>query len=238
MKTPHIAALTLLAAATVAASAPTELCFDEMEQRFEWDDGGLQWRLHPLLGCPNASASDDHRWGGSLEIRASGTDASVVEEDYAWVLEGDPATGRCLRVYKSVTRTTTVLKNGVRYEVRQTDQEAPHRSERPMPPPGRIPVGHMVVPSPTDPNFNLLGTETIAGHTCQRLTMTHIPPGGASTTACVVNTPITCWVGRYMQPLEYTITLPDGQVLTRARTTVLQYGARGSVFPSGAISPP
>jgi hypothetical protein len=229
-----IAVLALLAVAPPAAN----LCFDEMEQHFEWDDGGLQWRLHPLLGCPNAAADADHRWGGSLEIRASGPDASVIEENYAWVEDGDPQTGRCLRVYKSITRRTQVLTNGVLTEVRQTDQQPPHRSERPVPPPGRIAVGRMVVPSPTDPNFDRPGTETIAGHSCQRFAMTHIPPGGASTTACVVDVPIACPIGRYLQPLEYTITLPDGQVSVHARTTSLRYGDRGSVLPAGAISPP
>jgi len=243
MRKPPTSRVGVLAACllpVLAFAAGDTACFDEIEQSYQWDDGGFHWSALPDR-CPGTSqpaSPDERKWGGSIQIRANGSDAIVIEATYAWGPK-QRADGGCPRFFKTVTRRTRIAKGGTLYETKQVDSEAPQRSQRPLRPNEMIYISNVqAVPRPGDPSVELLGTDTIAGQPCRRIASKQIIAGAGSFAMCIFVAPPTCRAARYLQPLELTTKAPDGQVIWHGRTTSLRYGGGGRVVPSNSIQAP
>jgi hypothetical protein len=227
---PAIAALAMMSTAAAAVGA---VCFDEIEQNYQWDDGGSTYSSLPNL-CPNAprpAAPQERKWGGSVAIRASGQDAEVIEENYTWVPKWD-AQGVCLGVFETVNRRTRIAKGGVLYETKQTDDRPPSLSQRVMRPNEVIYISNIqTVPKPNDPFVQILGNGTIAGQPCQRVGPKQ-DLGAGRWEMCVFVAPRTCHLAQYLQPLELNGPIYHGV------TTLLRYGGRGEVLQPDSIKAP
>jgi hypothetical protein len=245
MKNRTVLAMCVLGASLLsmppAAGSGETACFDEIEQHYEWDDGGFNWNSLPHCPGEQSISPLDRKWGGSAQIRASRhdgmVDAIVIEEEYAWV---PPKTGtsQCPFV-KTLTRTTRIAKNRVLYETVQKDDEPPKRSQRNMGPNEIIYIPNIQrVPKPGDSFLQVIGNDTIAGQPCQRVTPKQNIAGAAAFEMCIFVAPIDCPTARYLQPMELKIKLPNGQLMTHGRTTLLRYGGRGEVLPTNSIQAP
>lgn len=216
-------------------------CFDEIEQNYQWDDGGFHWSAMPdrCPGSPQPASPSERKWGGSVQIRANGADAMVIEETYAWTppRQGD-ITG-CPHFVKTVTRKTRIAKSGTLYETKQVDSEAPQHSQRPLGPNEMISISNVQqAPRPGDRSVELLGTDTVAGQPCRRVASKPIVAGAGTYTMCIFVAPPTCRAAHYLQPLELTTKAPDGTVIWRGHTTSLRYGGGGKLVPSNSIRAP
>jgi hypothetical protein len=236
-----------LLALLISASAPWPMvssaladspCFEEIEQQYAWDDGGLFWKsvLGGCPGSPQPAAPADRATGGNLTIRASGSDAMVIEEGYAWVPHTDDPGAGCLRYYKSITKVVRVAKDGRFHETRQVDGAPAKTTERALRPGELLSTSgiHMAL-RPDDAFVENLGADTIAGQPCQRVTPRSGTPGAGSSESCVYVAPKDCRLARYLQPLDLVTRGPGHEVAIHGRTTLLKVGARGKVFASDAI---
>src|SRR5882724_6638549 len=226
----------------LAATAPGNgTCFEDIEQSYQWDDGGFHWNAMPdrCPDSPKPASAAERKWGGSVQIRASGPDAVVVEETYSWAPKRHGDDGGCPRFFKTVTRKTRVAKSGVLYETKQIDDEQPQRSQRPLRANEMIYISNVqTVPKPGDPFVQPLGSDTIAGQPCQRVTSKSSIPGAGSFAMCIFVAPPGCPSARYLQPMELSTKAPDGKMFWHGRTTSLRYGGRGSVVPPESIRAP
>ena len=174
-----------------------------------------------------------------MEVRVSGTDASVIEETYAWMPERNSGSGTCPRFSKTVTRRTRIAKSGVLYESKQVDTGPLQQSRRPLRPNEVIYISNIqTVPRLGDPSLQLLGTDTIAGQPCRRVASKQIVAGAGSYDLCIFVAPANCRVARYLQPLEMSSKSPEGKVIWHGRTTSLRYGGRGQVVSPDSIRAP
>jgi hypothetical protein len=233
-------AVCLLPTLTTAA-ADGAACFDDIEQSYQWDDGGFHWNAMPDR-CPGSSqpaSPADRKWGGSVQIRASGQDATVIEEAYSWAPKRNSDSGGCPRFFKTVTRRTRVAKGGMLYETRQTDDGQTQRSQRALRPNEQIYISNIqTVPKPGNPFVQILGNDTIAGQPCQRVASQAVVAGAGSYEMCIFVAPVNCPSARYLQPLELATKGPDGKSIWHGKTTSLRYGGRGQVVPPDSIRAP
>ena len=235
--------LSSLASSTTAAAAAADgaACFEDLEQHYAWDDGGLQWSLHPDR-CPGSSqpaSPADRKWGGSVDIRVSGNDASVVEESYAWVISRAFKGPGCPPLTRSVTRTTRVAKSGVLYQTKVVEGVAEPTTQRPLRPGQVIYTNNIqTVPNADDPYIQRAGSDTIAGQPCQRITSKPVLPGTGTFAMCIFVAPRNCPAAQYLQPLELTSKGPDGKVTWHGLTSQLRYGGRGQVVSADSIKVP
>ncbi len=227
-----------LVAVPVAGAAD---CFEDIEQIYQWDDGGHHWSVMPDR-CPGSSqpaAAIERKWGGNVTVRASGHDAIVIEESYAWMPRRHGDTVGCPRFFKTTTRKTRIAKDGVLYEMTQVDGEPARRSQRTMGAEEVISVTPIAgAPSLGDAYVQVLGASTVAGQPCKRVAPKRALPAAAKYEMCVFVAPARCPLAKYLQPLDLRITGPDGQLLWHAYTTSLRYGARGTVVAPGSIRAP
>ena len=246
MRNPTLSRIGVLAAVAcllpISASAGGDAaCFDEIEQSYQWDDGGFHWSAMPDR-CPGATqpaSPAERKWGGSVQIRANGADATVIEETYSWAPKRTGDSSGCPHYVKTVTRRTRVAKGGTLYETKQVDSEAPQRSQRPLRANEMIYVSNIqTVPRASDPTVDARGTDTIAGQPCTRVASKSIVAGAGSYEMCIFVAPPTCRAARYLQPLELMTKGPDGKVIWHGRTTSLRYGGGGQVVPSSSIRAP
>jgi hypothetical protein len=231
----------LLCAATAAAVAGSTACFDDIEQHYAWDDGGFHWSAMPdrCPGSPPPASPADRKWGGSVQITASGRDAVVIEENYSWAPKRNFQGPGCARFFKTVTRKTRVAKNGVLYETKQIDDEQPQQSQRPLRPDEMIYISNIhAVPKTDDPFVQMMGSDTIAGQPCQRIAPKQSLPGAGTYTMCIVAAPSKCAAAGYLQPLELKTQGPDGRLIWHGLTSLLRYGGRGQVVSADAIKAP
>jgi hypothetical protein len=236
----YVLAVCLLPA-LAAAAAGSSACFEDIEQSYEWDDGGFHWSAMPdrCPDSPQPASAAERKWGGSVHIRASGQEAVVIEESYAWAPKRNSESAGCPHFFKTVTRRTRVAKGGVLYETRQIDDQQPQKSQRPFGPNELIYISNVhTVPRPGDPFVQVLSNDTIAGQPCQRVASKQSIPGAGGYEMCIFVTPANCPLARYLQPLELSTKGPDGKVIWHGRTTSLRYGGRGQVVPPGSIRAP
>ncbi len=83
-----------------------------------------------------------------------------------------------------------------------------------------------LVPKPGTPGIQLKGTDTIAGHTCQRMILGGGEQGAGTIRLCVFAVPRTWFLSHYVQVLEQKNVGPDG--------TISGGQARFSYTPRGA----
>ncbi len=223
---------TMCTVPALAASGAT--CFTEIEQDYDWSDGGFHWSAMPdrCPDSPQPASPAERAWGGSLKIRVSGAEASVVQVDYAWVPHRDGPAGDCPRFFRSVTTTTKVAKNGVLSETKQIDSEPPTTQQRILRGAEMLYIPSVQsVPRANDPFLQVVGEDTIAGQPCQRVAPKPDAPGAGTWQTCVYAALPDCRAARYLQPLELIMKGPDGQTVLHGRTTHLQVGDRGSANP-------
>jgi hypothetical protein len=206
-----------------------------MDQTYEWDDRGTNWMGLPIrrFVCPGEEPKDA-RWGGSTLIHVDGDDATVIEDSYSWTIDtkGDAATGSCLHVRKSKTHRTRILKNGTLSDVTESTERPTQRTEKAYPPPRKIAVGGMTtLPGADDRFVDRFGDSTIAGFPCQRVAP-KANLGGVRMELCIFAMARSCQLSAYVQPLELTITQPDGQVTTHGITTSLRFAGRSPPVPA------
>ena len=232
-------AICLLPALTTAAADGTA-CFDDIEQSYQWDDGGFHWTAMPdrCPGSAQPASPAERKWGGSVQIRASGQDASVIEETYSWAPKRN-STGGCPGFFKTVTRRTRIAKRGVLYETRQVDDGQTQRSQRTLRPNEMIYISNVqTVPKPGDPLVQVLGNATIAGQPCQRVASKPLVAGAGTYEMCIFVAPANCPSARYLQPLELTTKGPDGKSIWHGQTTSLRYGGHGQLISPTSIRAP
>ncbi|GEM_PF-3253701 len=239
MHSRFVVGMAILTNVIYAASAAEPLRFDEMEQIYAYDDGGTTFKNLPDL-CPSAPKPHlmaDRSWGGSVRIRVSGRDASVIEETYFWHAKWAP-NGRCLGVTKSVSVATRIAKNEVLYE-KVTDENRPvRRSQRAMKPGEVIYVVNVqVTPKLESPDLQKLGDAIIAGQPCRRIAPKSSLLGAGIWNMCILLADQSWPQVHYLQPLDLE-TKARGGLMLHGRTSLLRYGARGSVFPLGSIKAP
>jgi hypothetical protein len=227
-----------LLTAGCAAAAPGS-CFTDVEQDYEWDDAGFNLSAMPdLCGSGQPASPSERRWGGSMKIRASGNDASLVQQTYAWVPERNGPAVDCPRFFRTVTTTTKVAKNGVLTETRQVDGEAPTTKTRKMHGTEMMYVANLhSVPRPNDAFVEVSGSDTIAGQPCQRVEPKAGTPGAGTWQMCLFVAPVDCRAASYVQPLELLTRGPDGRTFIHGRTTRLLLGERGLVAPDSIRAP-
>jgi hypothetical protein len=228
----------LCAGTAVADPAP---CFDEIEQHYEWDDGGYHWNALPdrCPGSPQPASPADRKWGGSVQIRASGQDAMVIEENYSWAVRRDFQGPGCPRFFRTLTRKTRIAKDGLLYETKQIDDEPPRTSQRPMRTNEVIYISNIqTIPKPDDPFVQVSGSDTIAGQPCQRIASKQSVRSAGSYAMCVFVAPLNCPRARYLQPLELKLAGADGQLMWHGRTTLLRYGGHGELVSPDSIKAP
>jgi hypothetical protein len=138
---------------------------------------------------------------------------------------------------------TRVVKNGVQYDLKVETDKPPERSTQKVVdirPALSVPGGGATLtPSTSRSNkyYDVVGTQTIAGHVCTKLS-SRVPPGLPHSTSCELEVPPQCVLSDLVQPLEQILTAPDGTEEIHGRTTLLQFGALGQVVPENAITPP
>jgi hypothetical protein len=135
-----------------------------------------------------------------------------------------------------------VVKNGVQYDLTIATDKPPERSTQKV-----VDIGPALgvpgdpqrtfLPSKGNAYLQIVGTESIAGHVCQKVSP-HVPAGSAHFTLCEMDIPPQCVLTQLIQPLETIVTAPDGTEMTHGRTTLLQFGSLGQVVRADAITPP
>jgi hypothetical protein len=244
MKNSHVTfgcslAIGLLAAVT-AVAAGGAACFDDIEQQYEEDDGGFMWRSMPdrCPGSQQPASPAERKRGRSVEIRASGQDATVIENNYWWGPLRNGPDGECPRYVKHSVQRTRIAKGGTLYETKVSDEEPPKHSQRAMRPHENIYISNMQSVVKPSPLVEYLGEDTIAGHPCRRVAPKPMVTGASSSEICFFVAPIDCPNAAYLMPLKMTTKAPDGQVLTQGRTTSLRVGGHGQVVSPDSIRAP
>jgi len=211
-----------------------------MSQIYAWDDQGLLWRsMRHCPGEPPPESWVGRELGGRITIEASGQNVSIVEENYAWAPHADSPPGACPVFYKTVTRKTHVAKDGIVYESRQTDDQPPVTSQRVLHGTQIMYFGSLSsVPRSGAAGIQLAGTDTIAGHPCQRMVLGGGVQGAATISLCVFAIPRSCFLSHYVQVLEQKNVGPDGTISILGRTLELRLGHIGEVLPKNAITAP
>jgi hypothetical protein len=232
-------AIGLLAAVSAVAAGGTT-CFDDIEQHYEEDDGGFMWRSMPdrCPGSPQPASPAERKRGSSVEIRASGQDAIVIEKNYWWAPKRNGPDGECPRYVKHESQRTRIAKGGVLYETKLSDEEPPKQSQRAMRQHENIYISNMQSVVKPNPSMEYLGDETIAGQPCRRLAPKPPVGGAAKSEICFFVAPVDCPNAAYLMPLEMTTKAPDGQMLTQGRTTLLRVGSHGQVVSPDSIRAP
>jgi len=228
------------AISTFVANA-AEPCFEDIEQNYAWDDGGFHWTANPdhCPQSPQPASAAERKWGGSVQIRATGADAMVIEEDYAWLPSRKGEVAGCPRFYRTVHHRTRIAKGGVLYDTKQTDDETPQSTQRPLRDNEIIAVSNIQkVPKAEDAFVETLGSNTILGQSCTRLQPKQGSPAAGLWTMCVFVAPPNCKAARYLQPIDLVVKGPDGQTVWHGQTTELQVGARGTLVSPDSIRAP
>jgi hypothetical protein len=228
---------------TLAAFAAhtADSCFDDIEQHYAWDDGGFHWTANPdhCPGSPQPASAIERKWGGSVQIQATGADAIIIEEDYAWLPTRKGEVAGCPRFYRTVHRRTRIAKSGVLYDTKQTDDETPQSTQRPLRDNEIIAISNIQrVPKAEDAFVETLGSDTIVGQPCTRIAPKQGTPAAGLWAMCVFVAPSNCKAGRYLQPMDLVMKGPDGQTVWHGRTSQLQVGARGTVVSPDSIHAP
>lgn len=244
------AAAVIAVTTAVAAQQPPagEIpCYADMAQDYEWESHSSKG-VSPLADCPGAPAWAQQWYeqvGGRVQIRLRGQEIAATFEDYDWRPQWD-GTGACTGVKKYTTKMTHVVKNGVQYDLTIATDEPPERSTQKVEDIGdalHVPSDPhrtlVSLVSKGDKYLEIVGTETIAGHVCKKVTLrVDAMPGGARVMRCDVDLPPQCVLTHIVEPLETIETAPDGTEITHGRTTLLQFGSLGQVVPKDAITPP
>jgi hypothetical protein len=237
---PQIAVIvTGLLATSSPVLADVAACFDDIEQHYEEDDGGFHARAMPDL-CPYSAqpaSPADHKWGSSVDIMASGSDAVVIEKSYSWGPQRNAPAGEC-RLVKHSSQRTRIAKGGILYESKTSDDFPPTHSQRPMRPHENIYIANIQAVVKPSPSMESLGEDSIAGYPCRRLAPKPIVSGAATSEMCFYVVPIDCPHAAYLLPLELTTKTPDGQILSHGRTTLLRVGAHGAIISPDSIKAP
>jgi hypothetical protein len=252
VKTFTAAVIAVAAQGALAAQQPpagTIPCYADMAQDYEWEGQAGKGAPSPLAGCPGAPAWTQ-QWsikeGGRVQIRLRGRDLAATTEAYGWGPQFD-GTGACTGVKKFTTKMTHVVKNGVQYDLTiATDKPAERSTEKVVDIRQALTIPgdphRSIVPfvSKGDPYLEIVGTETIAGQVCKKVTRRadQLPPGSSHFMLCQMDIPEQCVLSFLAEPLEMIVTAPDGTEMTHGRTTLLQFGSRGQVVPADAITPP
>jgi hypothetical protein len=233
-----------------ACGAPAEApCYDELEQVYENETTPVLSVLPQVIKmCPGVSLAEHPEYQKTTshtEIRVHESDMSVIEETQAWAPDFDTHTGACRGVKKLVQRHTRVIKAGTFYEVDVDSGKPPERQERRAEQGEWLSMaGVTAIPAATSAisyggtTITRSGPATVAGHVCERETSKSNRPEAPVTTLCVLPVSRQCRIANLLQPLEVEMTLPDGQVVTRGKTTLLRIARRGELSPPVAISPP
>jgi hypothetical protein len=242
------AAAALAATTAVAAQQPSAgqiPCYADMAQDYEWETQ-FGKGVSPMASCPGAPAWTQQwyeKGGGRIQIRLRGQEIAATREEWGWGPQLDPTSG-CTGVKKITSKMTRVVKNGVQYDLNVATDKPPERSTQKVVdirPALSVPAGGGVTLTPSTARSNkyydVVGTQTIAGHVCTK-TSSREPPGLPHTTACELEVAPQCVLFDLVQPLEVILTMPDGTESIHGRTTLLQFGALGQVVPEDAITPP
>jgi hypothetical protein len=201
--------------------------------------------VSPIAVCPGAPAWTQQwsvKTGGRIQIRLRGQEIVATREEWGWSPQFDP-TGGCTGVKKITSKMTRVVKNGVQYDLTVETDKPPERSTQKVVdirPALSVPgegSGTLTPSTRSNKYFDVVGTQTIAGHVCKKVSGRE-PPGLPHSTACEIEVPPQCVVFSLVQPLEQIETMPDGTEEMHGRTTLLQFGALGQVVPADAITPP
>jgi hypothetical protein len=224
-------------------------CYADMAQDYEWETHSGKGMPGPFAGCPGAPAWTQQWYlqtSGRVQIRLRGQELLATVEDYGWQPQFD-GTGACTGVKKFTTKMTHVVKNGVQYDLTIATDKPPERStekvvdiRQALTIPGDPHRSIVPFVSKGDPYLEIVGTETIAGQVCKKVSRRadQLPPGSSHFMLCQMDIPEQCVLSFLAEPLEMIVTAPDGTEMTHGRTTLLQFGALGQVVPADAITPP
>ena len=235
------ACLVVVCALSTFVVHAADLCFEDIEQTYAWDDGGFHWTANPdhCPQSPQPASAAERKWGGSVKIRATGADAIVIEEDYAWLPTRKGEVAGCPRFYRTVHHRTRIAKGGVLYDTKQTDDETPQSTQRPLRDNEIIAVSNIQkVPKPEDALVETLGSNTMMGQPCARIAPKQGSPAAGLWAMCVFVAPSSCKAARYLQPIDLVVKGPDGQTVWHGQTSQLQVGARGTVVSPDSIQAP
>jgi len=230
----------IIGALSTFVAQAADPCFVDIEQNYAWDDGGFHWTAYPdhCPQSPQPASAAERKWGGSVQIRATGADAIVIEEDYAWLPTRKGDIAGCPRFYRTVHRRTRIAKGGVLYDSKQTDDETPQNTQRPLRDNEIIAVSNIQkVPKTEDAFVETLGSNTIAGQSCTRIEPKQGSPAAGLWAMCVFVAPPNCKAARYLQPMDLVVKGPDGQTVWHGRTSELKVGARGTLVSPDSIHP-
>lgn len=212
-------------------------CFDEFQQVYEWDDDGSQWQfVRSACKGPIANDPGSNGIGGArIEVRMSGQDVYVDEQEYSWTLEqaGSNGCGRARKIHRSRLR---VLKDGTLYEVVKRDGKPAAHKVREHYSRG-IYLGDIFrrLPSADNPQFEHSSTRSVAGHACWS---GRLKGGSQFEALCIVPLARECPATGYVLPMEMSLTVQPMGLKKHGRTTSLQFGERGQVLKPGSIVAP
>lgn len=242
MKHALLVFMAALAFRPQSAATQSLPCFEEFHQVFEWDDGGRSWPVARQMACPptvqipNDPGSKGLR-RGRIEVRQSGADIFYEENEYTWVVEHGERR-LCTGAREKHRRIVKVLIDGEVYELHERDGKPPRRTQRHA---RSFAIGYGAggaVRPPRDASrgpFHDLGIDKVAGHACQRFAFE--PGGKLAMELCAIRLAPECPAARTLQPLAQVLK-GTGSADMEGRTTLLETGARGTVLPRGAITPP
>jgi hypothetical protein len=229
-----------LGVCNIATSASS--CFDDLDQHYEYDDGGFAWSQRPGICTDEKSIPPSSRInGGSIDVRVSGDNAVVTEIQYDWSPPSHSAMATsCPHSIRNESKRTRIMTGGVVYET-TVETDAPTRtSQRPARPNELLFVSRVQRGVNPGPQVDDLGQDTIAGHTCRRLSPKGTVDGVAHAfEICILlNGPDCRKADFYILPLELTQKSPGGGILFHGKTTILRYGGLGTVVQPGSIHAP
>jgi hypothetical protein len=222
--------------AQATQTASQGLCFEELVQVYEWNDGGFDWRTARKI-CEGPLANDPGnkaRTEGRIEVTYRDGDVRVVSSTSRWTIEhtdGRPCAGaRQLQMTE-----TKVLRDGQLHIVKTKAGREVERSSKPAHANASITVAGMPRVPPNDPQVAVSGNEPAFGYQCQRVQ----PRANPGMSLCTLPVRSSCKSRSAMQPIEMRIVDPVSHtVIHEGKTTEFRTGKSGSlVKPQDIVVP-